>query len=167
MKDQSTMILGIIATGIVALVAMIGFLQHTTNTPPPAQPLAQASSPTLGTPKSEAELTALLQTELPSITTVIAAAYPDISTLYNIQTGKLYGQGQWYGTILTYRGPDTDNRDTLRLLLQKKDNQWLIKTTPPQPLLNVADYPDVPKKILQDLNQPAVLPGTETSPQIN
>jgi len=114
------------------------------------------------------DLAAKLQQELPTITAVITAAYPLISTDYTINNGKLYGDGQWFGTTLTYKGTDTANRDTLRLLLQKKDGSWVLRTTPPQPILSAKAFPDVPKDILQAINQPISLPaGSESSPEIN
>ncbi len=108
-----------------------------------------------------------LQTELPAITSALTAAYPQVSTDYTINPGNLYDKGQWFGTTLTYKGSDTDNRDTLRVLLQKKNNIWIVRTTPPQPLLSTAEFPDVPKSILQSINKPISLPaGAENSPVI-
>jgi hypothetical protein len=51
--------------------------------------------------------------------------------------------------------------------MQEKNDTWIVRTNPPQLLLNTVDFPDVPKSVLQAINQPAPLPGTPTSPAIN
>jgi hypothetical protein len=71
---------------------------------------------------------------------------------------QLLGDGRWFGATLTYKGSDTANRDTLRVLLEKKDNLWTLRTTPPEPLLSTKKYPDVPKSVLQTINKPVSLP---------
>ena len=99
-----------------------------------------------------------LAEELPVITTTLTNAYPKIATDYTVSKGKLYGDGQWYGAILSYHGGDTENRDTLRVLMQKKGDTWIIRSKPPQPILSAAKFPDVPVSILKAINQPVSLP---------
>ncbi len=117
-------------------------------------------------PLEDAYLSKQLSKEQEVITRTIAEHYPRLQTFYTINPGKLYGRGEWYGTTLTYKGSDSDNRDTLRLLLKKENKQWLLVTTPPQQLLSTKLLPDVPSYILRDINQPAYLPGTANSPAI-
>lgn len=107
-----------------------------------------------------------LANEEAAIQQAILEQYPVIANLYTINHGKLYGRGEWYGTVLTYRGSDSDNRDSLRILLQKDGRIWHVITTPPEPLLSAKKLPNVPSYILSDINQPAYLPGTATSPAI-
>lgn len=114
-----------------------------------------------------AQLEQKLTVELPGITTVLTAAYPSIKTDYVIEKGQLFDQGQWFGTTLTYQGTDSDNRDTLRVLMQKKKGVWTIRTKPPRILLAAKDFPDVPRSILKKINQPVSLPAGKNSPSIN
>ena len=157
----------------LSIVVGIGAIAYGAATAPKkqsVQPVAQSSTaaPTpAATPSIKIDLKAQLETEQSTITGVILAAYPKIATDYTINPGQLFENGQWYGTTLTYKGGDTMNRDTLRILLQKKEGIWLLRTTPPEPLLSTKKYPDVPKKVLQTINKAISLPGTDTSPTVN
>lgn len=113
------------------------------------------------------DLNEKLKTEESTIVSVLTANYPKITIDYIVNPGKLYDQGEWYGTTLTYKGNDSMNRDTLRVLMQKKQGIWSIRTTPPQPLLSTVEFPDVPKSVLQSINKPISLPGSDSSPAIN
>lgn len=109
----------------------------------------------------------VLARETEVVTKIITAKYPLAATDYIIGVGKLYtDHGTWYGMTLTYRGTDTMNRDTLRVLLQKKNGSWVLRTTPPEPLLSAQKYTDVPVAVLRSINKPVSLPGTDTSPII-
>lgn len=157
----------------LSIVVGIGAIAYGAATAPKkqsAQSPMQSSAPTTtptATPSIKIDLKAQLKTEQSTITGVILAAYPKIATDYTINPGQLFENGQWYGTTLTYKGSDTMNRDTLRILLQKKEGIWLLRTTPPEPLLSAKKYPDVPKKVLQTINKAISLPGTDTSPTVN
>lgn len=159
----------------LSIVVGIGAIAYGAATAPKkqsVQPVVQSStlahpSTTTPSPSVKIDLKAQLKTEQSTITGVIHAAYPKIATDYTINPGQLFENGQWYGTTLTYKGSDTMNRDTLRILLQKKEGIWLLRTTPPEPLLSAKKYPDVPKKVLQTINKAISLPGTDTSPTVN
>lgn len=113
------------------------------------------------------DLNKLLLSERSTIMGVLKAKYPNIDTQYVIAEGKLYDKGEWYGTTLTYKAKDTMNRDTLRVLMQKKQGIWTLRTTPPQILLSTVEFPDVPKSILKAINEPVSLPaGNESSPEV-
>lgn len=116
---------------------------------------------------TKTELVNKLKTEQATITSVLLASYPKIATDYIVNQGQLYDQGEWYGTTLTYKGTDTMNRDTLRVLMQKKQGLWIVRTTPPEPLLSAKKYADVPRSVLQSINKAVSLPGTDTSPSVN
>lgn len=156
-KQQSLLV------AIVALIVSAGAITYGALT---AQPQAQlsvkpsvSSHPVKTTPKPVTATPAQrLQSELPTIMGVLNSAYPAIATDYTVNPGSLYGDGTWFGTTLSYKGGDTLNRDTLRVLMQKKNNIWTIRTTPPEPLLSAKKYPDVPKSILQSLNKAISLP---------
>ena len=100
---------------------------------------------------SDSHLNTLLKTELPVIKTALTVAYPNISA-YDIQTGQLYKTGEWYGTTLTYKGPDIFNSDTLRIVLNKTASGWVVVTNPPSVNLNKYDYPKIPLEILKSVN---------------
>lgn len=163
MNNRTTYIL--IACTLVILGAAVGIGAFISQPKPQPQPVSQQPAKKEVLPTTE-ELDTQLTAELPAISSVLSAAYPTIASDYIINRGKLYHKGEWYGTTLTYKGTDIDNRDTLRVLMQKKDTVWTIRSTPPQPLLTSKAVGDVPKDILKDINQPAPLPGTETSPAI-
>lgn len=151
----------VVTLTIVGIIAACGAFAYGALTAP-----QQQTPPTKQTTVKQ-DLNNQLDKELETITLVLQSAYPKITTDYTISRGKLYDQGQWYGTTLTYKGTDTYNRDTLRVLMQKKDGIWTLRTTPPELLLSAKKYPDVPKSILQSINQPVSLPGTADSPTIN
>lgn len=115
---------------------------------------------------TEKQLQEKLVGEIQTITTVLSTIYPKITTDYTLGNTKLYGEGQWFGTTLTYKGIDANNRDTLRVLMQKKDGVWIVRTTPPEPLLSAKKYPDVPRDILIAINKPVSLPAGNNSPEI-
>lgn len=99
---------------------------------------------------------------------VLVGKFPLVATDYTVNKGQLFDKGQWYGTTLTYKGQDINNRDTLRVLMHKEGGVWKLLTTPPRPLLSIKEFPDVPKTILQAINKPISLPaGADNSPAIN
>lgn len=106
-----------------------------------------------------------LEKDRQAILEILHKDFPAIS-LYTINPGKLYDRGDWYATTLTYIGSDRNNRDTLRLVMQKQSGMWKLITKLPQPLLSAVEYPQVPKAVLDDINKPVYLPGTDISPAI-
>ena len=111
----------------------------------------QATQPT-------SSLTGTVNAELPTIKAVLEGAYPKTTTDYTIIKPQLYEKGQWFGAVLQYKGSDIANRDTLRVLMQKKDGVWTLRTTPPEMLLSTKNYTDVPKSVLKAINSPVGLP---------
>lgn len=163
-KDLKTFLI------ILAVIFVAGAsIAYGALTAPQKQQVAVTVSPTASPSKSPSpspkptadQLEKLRDTELPTIKTVITTAYPLVATDYIINKGALFDEGQWYGTTLSYHGKDTLNRDTLRVLLQKKDGVWILRTKPPVPLLSTEAFPDVPKDILKAINQPISLPSTD------
>lgn len=100
---------------------------------------------------SEAKLDSILKTEMPAIIQTLHATYPKLA-VYNIQSGKLYEKGEWYGTTLVYKGDDYFNSDTLRVVLHKESGRWVIKTNPPGIILDKITYPGIPTTILRKVN---------------
>lgn len=140
-----------------------------TNVKQTTEDLTVGSQPvkkTVYIPLDDAYLKKQLETENVRIQQAITDRYPLLTNLYTINEGKLYGRGEWYGTTLTYKGLDSDNRDTLRILLKKSSDKWSVASTPPTPLLSTQTFKETPSYILRDINQPAFLPGTASSPAI-
>ena len=149
---------------IAALIVGIGAIGYGAATAP--QPTTKRATTTVKQ-RSSSELDTQLKIEQPTITSVLTAAYPKVATDYEMNQGQLFDQGEWYGTTLTYKGADSMNRDTLRVLMQKKQGVWVLRTAPPQPLLSTVEFPDVPKSVLQTINKAISLPGNDTSPAVS
>jgi len=113
--------------------------------------LRHSRSLTIRPSYSEARLDSILNSEQVEIDSVLYANYPK-ANLYKMNKGKLYRNGTWYGTTLTYIGSDQYNSDTLRVIFHKESGNWVIKTNPPDIVFNAFDYPDIPKDILTDVN---------------
>lgn len=126
---------------------------------PKAQPQAAQQSKPSESPKKPKSNS--LEKELPTITAVLTAAYPKSATDYTMSKSKLYEEGRLFGALLSYKGTDSMNRDTLRVLMEKKDGEWKLRTAPPEPILTSHKYKDVPVSVLKDLNKPVSLPGVE------
>lgn len=159
-KTKKTLII------IASIIIGVGAFTYGALTANPQETPASATTPT---PKpAKIDLNKLLDSERATIIGVLTAAYPNIEKNYTVADGKLYEKGEWYGTTLTYHGKDTLNRDTLRILMQKKHGVWVLRTTPPQILLSTVEFTDVPKSVLDSINQPVSLPaGNENSPAIH
>lgn len=163
MQTKNTIILAIVTISIIAVAIVAGVITQQPAQPTTPQPVKQQEKPL----PTKSELESTLLKEQPAIDLAITSAYPQLASLYVVEPGKLYHDGTWYGTTLTYIGSDEMNRDTLRLLMHKKDGTWKVRSMPPSIVLRAADYPDAPKSIIQDLNTPAPLPATDGSPAIN
>ncbi|MDB5183733.1 MAG: iviTM7 [Candidatus Saccharibacteria bacterium] len=156
MSDRLKFIL-IVTTAIIIGAGSVAYGAATAPKPIP-KPVATVQ------PISKTELAAELKAEQPTITSVLTASYPLVETNYLINQGQLFDQGQWYGTTLSYKGTDSLNRDTLRVLMQKKQGIWILRTLPPRPLLSTVEFPDVPESILDEINKAISLPGDDATP---
>lgn len=96
-------------------------------------------------------LSEILQNNINDIQEAIKSKYIN-SGLYKINKGSLYHYGEWYATTLTYTGDDTDNSDTLRIVLKKEKNNWRVKTDPPNITLSKYVNKNIPTDILDDVN---------------
>jgi hypothetical protein len=97
------------------------------------------------------KLDSLLESEWQPAHQAVIETYDNVDQ-YEIQKGKLYRHGEWYGTTMKYVGKDIFNADTLRIVLLKKDGKWVVKTDPPNITLSKFIHPDVPVEILRDVN---------------
>lgn len=111
---------------------------------------------------SDEYLAKLLDAEINGIKKEILQKYPKVSQLYDIQKGRLYKKGDWYGTTLVYKGSvqgaNLFKTDTLRVILKKENGTWALKTTPPTILITKSAHPDVPEDILRSVNSMSASP---------
>jgi hypothetical protein len=153
MNEQLKTVL--LLVGVVAVAA--GAIIYGALTPQAGQQAPQPSQSSSPAP-AKVDLAASLESERATIHGVLIAGYPKVATDYTISREELFDKGQWYGALLIYKGTDTDNRDTLRVLMEKKDGVWTLRTTPPQMLLSVKQFPDAPRSALQSINRAVSLP---------
>lgn len=88
-----------------------------------------------------------------AIQSELIKTYSKIPELYDIRHSKLYHQGEVYGAILVAKDQSSDNADTLRVLMRKENNNWVILSKPPAPILSAPSYPDINRAVLVDINQ--------------
>lgn len=151
-----------IVLSIVGIACIVGIAIASLHDQKPATLTPQQAPVAL----SGTVLAARLVVEQESIHAALTTAFPTLPALYSFEHEELFEQGQWYGAILTYKGTDADNRDSLRVIMQKKNETWIIRTTPPSILLSRTKLPDVPQHILDTINTPAPLPASGSSPAI-
>lgn len=103
---------------------------------------------------TEKKLTQLLEESVVEIHQTLQKKYPRID-LYDIEKGKLYNQGEWYGTKLVYKD-QTDGfvSDSLRVILKKQSNKsWKVVTDPPQIMISGVLFPQIPHDIVSDVDR--------------
>lgn len=68
-----------------------------------------------------------LNNELNNINKAIREKYPEVDKYYEIKDGRLLMLNDWYATYLVAKDTvDEKNRDNLKIVLQKKDNKWVV-----------------------------------------
>ena len=97
-------------------------------------------------------LSDLLLKEEVSIVKSISDENPDILKLYRLSQGSLYHHGEYYGAVLAYYGTDNLSRDTLRFVMKKEGDKWILLSKTPQISLNTNNYPDIPKDVIKSIN---------------
>jgi hypothetical protein len=100
---------------------------------------------------SEEYLASQLTKELPAINAVITAKYPSATSNFKLNSGKLYGDGTWYGTTLVQYAEAGENGDVYRTVLHKVNGTWQFAATP-ELVISSLLHKDIPISILSDLN---------------
>jgi hypothetical protein len=97
-------------------------------------------------------------TEETSILPLLYKTYPQINHGYVLQTGKLYGQGDWYSaTLISGSNPTpSDYHDVYHVVLHKKNGVWTVKTKFPDLNVDKYTYPDIPRDILGEVNKQGI-----------
>lgn len=109
-------------------------------------------SPTL----SKERLTSIRQSEAGNIRQALLRDIPNLAKLqrrFTISEGALYEQGEWYGTKIFKKSSSEDDREAFRVVAHKEEGEWKVKTIPPQLLLSVHKYPDIPRDVLVAVNK--------------
>lgn len=102
---------------------------------------------------SDSKLGDILKQEGGTIRAAIRAQVPNLQSLYDISREKLYHTGDWYGALLTYKGPASQlTNDSLRLIAKKDGQNWKVVTAPPQIVFSIELYPDIPQDIIREVN---------------
>ena len=107
-------------------------------------------------------LNAQIASQLPQINAAIRQAYPKITNDYVINSGKLFLQGQWYGTTISdKRSTNRNPYDAYRIVLLKQNDVWQVMTKP-EINLSIPNYPGIPKVVLSSINNidPLNVPAT-------
>lgn len=100
-------------------------------------------------------LAALYKDEIPRINQVINSYATNLSNLYDIEKGELFVRGDWYGTILRYKGEALTDRDNVVIVLNKQGEAWEVVTNPPLPSVTLRDGAEiqVPRDVREELNK--------------
>jgi hypothetical protein len=98
-------------------------------------------------------LTSGLQQELD---TIISAKYPTQMADFVLNSGRLYGNADYYGTTInTLAGQWDGTFSVYRVVLARGNNGWNVVAGPAL-ALSKYEYPDIPEYILRDLNKTIV-----------
>lgn len=104
---------------------------------------------------SRSALDSLLPAEAAAIRLTLLKDIPNLEetqSKYDIDSGKLLEQGQWYGTKITRKSNNADEREVYHVVALKKDGSWSVKTLPPAIVLSAVKYPDIPRAVLLETN---------------
>ena len=103
------------------------------------------------------KLAELLGQEKATLQAAIKNSFPKTISGYDIGNGKLYDQGEWYGTTLVIKQTEEQRRlgytDTYRLVAHKENGVWKIVTVPPELAFSSSKYPNIPKSLLVEINK--------------
>ncbi len=106
---------------------------------------------------SEKKLQANLAVEKAALHATIRVAFPETSNGYIINQGKLFENGNWYGTTIVPNLSEEERRlnyvDIYRVVAAKQGGTWKVLTKPPELVLSYKKYPDIPKAILSEVNK--------------
>ena len=73
---------------------------------------------------SKERRTQLMNQSHDAVVQAITEKYPTVSSSYNINNGDVFDRGEWQVVLLQYKGDDSMNNDSLRILFKKEGNSW-------------------------------------------
>ncbi|OGL37415.1 hypothetical protein A3E49_02925 [Candidatus Saccharibacteria bacterium RIFCSPHIGHO2_12_FULL_49_19] len=100
---------------------------------------------------TEEKLDTLLSSSHTEIIEAFKADFPTIPEEYTLVSGRLFGQGDWYGGTLI--PSDQLNKDILRFVANRRSGTWVIVTKPPQIIVSSVLHPEIPKDIVRGVNK--------------
>lgn len=100
---------------------------------------------------SKDELAKLAGENSTKIKNAISTYNPAINDLYAVNDITLYHYGEWASATLVWKGDETENSDTLHIVLGDKNNTWSV-IYQPDILLFQNYYKAVPLDILESIN---------------
>ncbi|HSX41106.1 MAG TPA: hypothetical protein VLF21_00505 [Candidatus Saccharimonadales bacterium] len=98
---------------------------------------------------SQIKLAQLAFSEGPAIIGVLNGAYPSAMPSYSVDVIRIYEIGEWAAVKLSPKNPQLA---VVRVVLKKINGNWVVATDPPAIILSRPVFPDVPKNILDDIN---------------
>lgn len=101
---------------------------------------------------SDQKLSLILDKEINNINKIINDKFPETASIYIVGRGELLDNGNWYLTTLQYNGSSRYSSDTLKIILKKEGNSWVVMTTPPSIVFNKKDFKNIPDNILSYAN---------------
>ena len=126
---------------------------------------------------SKEKLVDLLKTEKTAILSQLSSQYSSVINYFTICEGALYKKGDWYSGIVTEKiQHQADSSDYYRFIMQKKNGEWIVKTTPSVVISKLSDESkDIPQEVITSANNQAscraevttgsLLPDTTTFPE--
>jgi hypothetical protein len=111
-------------------------------------PVNQNASEVTVTPDySVAKNLELMNAALPKAHALIAARYPNVDSLFTVESGSITQRGKWYLVKLIHKGDYTYTSDDLKVLLENVDGAWQLRTKP-DIIFTTTAYPLLPVNIL-------------------
>ena len=101
-----------------------------------------------------------------AIDSAILGSNSKISTFYTIKNEAVLEKGDWAIAALVFNGSGTDlNRDTLKVVLEKKDSKWVVKC---KPMISISKYDcSAPQNILNKANSMEIVTQRPLMPNYN
>ena len=101
-----------------------------------------------------------------TIDSAILGSNSKISTFYTIKNEAVLEKGDWAIAALVFNGSGTDlNRDTLKVVLEKKDSKWVVKC---KPMISISKYDcSAPQNVLNKANSMEIVTQRPFMPNYN
>jgi len=101
-----------------------------------------------------------------AIDSAILGSNSKISNFYTIKNEAVLEKGDWAIAALVFNGAGTDlNRDTLKVVLEKKNSKWVVKC---KPMISISKYDcSAPQNILNKANSMEIVTQRPFMPNYN
>lgn len=85
------------------------------------------------------------------ILAVINSTYKSTIKNYDILSGQLFGEGDWFGAIIKRKIDSRDATDLYRIIMHKEDNKWVMVHYP-EIVITKTSFPSVPSDVVEAVN---------------